>query len=55
METFTPEFAAFWRSEAEENAERAVAEPRESTPSLSLQRMTLEELEERVTAARSVI
>lgn len=55
METFTPEFAAFWRGEAEENAQRTVAEARESTPSLSSQRMALEELEERVTAARSVI
>lgn len=55
METFTPEFAAFWRSEAEENTQRAVAEPRESTTSLSSQRMALEELEERITAARSVI
>ncbi|HUH94802.1 MAG TPA: hypothetical protein VL742_16865 [Casimicrobiaceae bacterium] len=55
METFTPEFAAFWRSEAEESALRAT-ESRESTPSLSpSQQSALEELAERVTAARSVI
>lgn len=56
MESFTPEFAAYWRSEAEAGATSGSAEPRESMANLSpSQQLALEELAERVSAARSVI
>ncbi len=56
MNTFTPEFAALWRREAEDRAPGASAESRGSTPDLSpSQQVALEELAERVTAARSVV
>jgi len=56
MESFTPEFAAYWRTEAEEGTHGAPAEPREPPSRLSpSQQLALEELAERVSAARSVI
>jgi hypothetical protein len=57
METFTPELAAFWRDEAEETGPHAAAaESGDGARSLSpSQQMALEELAERVIAARSVI
>jgi hypothetical protein len=55
MNTFTPEFAALWRSEAEDGARGASTEPRESPGLSPSQQVALEELAERVTAARSVI
>jgi hypothetical protein len=55
METFTPEFAAFWLSDHEPSGERH-AESHASQPNLSpSQQVALEELAERVTAARSVV
>ena len=56
MESFTPEFAAFWQTETEDRAHGAPPEPREATSPLSpSQQLALEELVERVSAARSVI
>ena len=56
METFTPEFAAFWLGEAEAEAVRSATEAGEPARSLTpSQQVALEELAERVSAARSVI
>jgi len=55
METFTPEFAAFWLSSAHAPGERhgdAGVVPQSLSPS---QQVALEELAERVNAARSVV
>ena len=55
MHTFTPEFAALWRSDAQAG-QPAEAEPDEATQGLSpSQQVALEELAERVTAARSIV
>jgi len=55
METFTPEFAAFWMSDAEPSEERH-AEGGSAQHSLSQsQQLALEELAERVNAARTVL
>jgi hypothetical protein len=56
METFTPEFAAFWMSDAEASGERRGTESGAGPQSLSpSQQVALEELAERVNAARSVV
>ncbi len=56
METFTPEFAAFWLTEAETAGEHSGADSGEGRQTLSpSQQVALEELAERVTAARSVV
>jgi hypothetical protein len=56
METFTPEFAAFWTSDAEASGERHGANTGAGQQSLSpSQQVALEELAERVNAARSVL
>jgi hypothetical protein len=56
METYTPEFAAFWMSDAQASAERHGAEAGAGPQSLSpSQQVALEELAERVNAARSIL
>ena len=54
METYTPEFAAFWLGDSERGGERAGAESGREGLSPS-QQVALEELAERVNAARSVV
>jgi len=56
METYTPEFTAFWLSASEPASERRGTEGASSHQALSpLQQLALEELAERVNAARSVL
>jgi hypothetical protein len=56
METFTPEFAAFWMSDADASGEHYGSEGSAGPQSLSpSQQVALEELAERVNAARSVL
>jgi hypothetical protein len=56
MERFTPEFAVLWLNEAEQSAERSRADAGDFGSSLSPSQQTaLEELAERVNAARSVL
>ena len=56
METFTPEFAAFWLSDADTSRERRAGDGGTGQQSLSpSQQVALEELAERVSAARSVL
>jgi hypothetical protein len=54
METFTPEFAAFWMSDAEASAHHRAEATAQPVLSQS-QQSALEELAERVNAARSVL
>jgi hypothetical protein len=54
METYTPEFAAFWLGAAESGGERPAADGGREGVSPS-QQVALEELAERVNAARSVV
>lgn len=56
MDTFSPEFSAYWLSEREQGGEHYGAESASSHPGLSpSQQVALEELVDRVNAARSVI
>jgi hypothetical protein len=56
METYSPEFAAYWLREPAAAGERAKTEPAAQESGLSLtQQVALEELAERVNAARCVI
>jgi hypothetical protein len=56
METYTPEFAAFWLGDAESGSDRHSAESASRREGLSpSQQVALEELAERVNAARSVV
>jgi hypothetical protein len=56
METFKPEFAAFWLSDADTSADRHGGDAGTGSQSLSpSQQVALEELAERVSAARSVL
>ena len=56
METYTPEFTAFWLSDSEPASERHGAEGSSGHQGLSpSQQVALEELAERVNAARSVV
>jgi hypothetical protein len=56
MDTFSPEFSGFWLKVPEQRSERQRPEPTTSTETLSpAQEVALEELAERVNAARSVI
>ena len=53
MDTFSPEFSAYWQSERELAGERRGGESAQTlSPS---QQVALEELAERVNAARSVV
>ncbi|HEX9274946.1 MAG TPA: hypothetical protein VGA51_00920 [Casimicrobiaceae bacterium] len=56
MDTFSPEFSAYWQSERELAAERHGTDSAPSRQTLSpSQQVALEELAERVNAARSVV
>jgi hypothetical protein len=56
METYTPEFAAFWLGDSEPGSERLGTEAASGREGLSpSQQVALEELAERVNAARSVV
>lgn len=56
METFSPEFSAYWLAEREQAGERYRGESAPKQPALSpSQQVALEELVERVNAARSVV
>jgi len=56
METYTPEFTAFWLSDCEPASERCGTAGASSHQALSpSQQVALEELAERVNAARSVL
>jgi hypothetical protein len=56
MDTYTPEFTAFWLDDAEPAGERHGTESASGAPGLSpSQQVALEELAERVSAARSVV
>ncbi len=54
MDTFSPEFNAYWRAEAEPEKRSVDVPPTDSTLSTS-QQVALEELAERVSAARSIV
>jgi hypothetical protein len=56
MDAFSPEFSAFWQAGPEEAGERHDAAAGSETEPLSAsQQVALEELVERVSAARSVV
>lgn len=56
METYTPEFTAFWLGDPEPAGERHGVDGASALQGLSpLQQVALEELAERVNAARSVV
>jgi hypothetical protein len=56
MDTFSPEFSAYWQNERELAGERHDTESVPGRQSLSpSQQVALEELAERVNAARSVV
>ena len=56
MDTFSPEFSAYWQGERELAGERHGTDSAPSRQSLSpSQQVALEELAERVNAARSVV
>jgi len=56
MDAFSPEFSAFWQAGPEEAGERHdAAAGSESEPLSASQQVALEELVERVSAARSVV
>jgi hypothetical protein len=56
MDTFSPEFSGYWQSERELAGERHGSEPASSRQTLSpSQQVALEELADRVNAARSVV
>jgi hypothetical protein len=55
METYTPEFAAFWLGDPESGGERPGAEGAGREGLSPSQQVALEELAERVNAARSVV
>ena len=54
MDTFSPEFNAYWRAETEPEKPVVQAPGTDATLSAS-QQVALEELAERVTAARSIV
>lgn len=56
MDTFSPEFSAYWRAETQPVGERPGTESASGRQGLSpSQQVALEELVERVNAARSVV
>ena len=56
MDTFSPEFSGYWQSERELTGERHGSESASGRQTLSpSQQVALEELVERVNAARSVV
>lgn len=55
METFSPEFSAYWLTEREQVGEYGRRECGSSQPLSPQQQVALEELVERVNAARSVV
>ena len=56
MDTFSPEFSSFWLQDAGSSSERVRAETAPGHENLSpAQQVALEELYERVNAARSVV
>jgi hypothetical protein len=56
MDTFSPEFSAYWLNEPTQAGERHGAEPAPAQQALSAsQQAALEELAERVNAARSIV
>jgi len=56
MDTFSPEFSGFWFKAPEQRSERKRPEVATSAETLSpAQEVALEELAERVNAARSVV
>ena len=55
MDTFTPEFAAFWTSDAKAPGEHHGTESSGQQSLSPSQQVALEELAERVNAARSVV
>lgn len=56
METFSPEFSGLWLKAPEQRSERPRAESTTGVETLSpAQEVALEELAERVNAARSVV
>ena len=56
MDTFSPEFSSFWLQDAGSSSERVRAETAPGHENLSpAQQVALEELCERVNAARSVV
>jgi len=56
MDRYTPEFTAFWLGDPEPSSERQSAEGSSGHQGLSpSQQVALEELAERVNAARSVV
>jgi hypothetical protein len=56
MDTFSPEFSAYWQSERELAGERHGSESASGRQTLSpSQQVALEELAERVNAARSIV
>ena len=54
METFSPEFAAFWPTEGP-NGEPKVSDPGSTSTLSASQQVAFEELVERVNAARSIL
>jgi len=56
MDTFSPEFSAYWQGEPDEAGERHGVDRASTREALSpSQQVALEELAERVYAARSVV
>jgi hypothetical protein len=54
MDTFSPEFNAYWRADTEPE-KRSVEIPSADATLSASQQVALEELVERVTAARSIV
>jgi hypothetical protein len=55
MDTYWPEFSAYWESESSPAAGRENAEASSKQDLSTSQELALEELAERVTAARSIV
>jgi len=55
MATYAPEFAAYWESEASPAPGRETAEASAKQSLSTSQELALEELAERVSAARSIV
>ena len=55
MDAFSPEFTAYWLAEPAETAERAADSTSNDNALSTSQQVALEELAERIYAARSVV
>jgi len=55
METFSPKFSEFWLPQLAAPRDREASEPAKSAASPSSQEEALEQLAERINAARSII